>query len=170
MYEVMVLNQSYMPIAKTNAERAIVLILSDKGFSIKDTDKVLRSQHITINIPEILVLKDCGYFKKEIVPFSRKAVLIRDSWKCVYCGDSRRHLLTLDHVIPRSRWDKISRERELTYAKDSFNNCVCACKDCNVRKSANLPEELGWPKVEPKEPVGELIMNWEKLFDIGAVN
>jgi len=62
------------------------------------------------------------------VPFSKRNVMVRDRFKCVYCGSSE--ILTIDHVIPTSRG-----------GKSNFDNCVTACKPCNNKKDRRTPNE-----------------------------
>ena len=50
----------------------------------------------------------------------RLQVLNRDAWTCAYCGGQANEV---DHVYPKSRG-----------GEDSLDNCVAACKDCNIRK------------------------------------
>ena len=56
------------------------------------------------------------------VPFSKKNVMIRDGFKCVYCGATGVRF-TIDHVRPKA-----------IGGKSSFENCVTACKPCNHKK------------------------------------
>jgi len=168
MNDILVLNQSYLPLAKTNHERAIILILLDKAFSIKDSDKVLRSVYTEIKVPEIIVLKDCGYFRRNLPLPTRKNVLREFSHTCQHCQEQRRDRLSLEHIIPRSRFSKIKKDRDLDYLVSDWKNLSILCRDCNVTKSDKLPEEIGWDLVG-REPVGDLVWDWEKLFDLGMV-
>jgi 5-methylcytosine-specific restriction endonuclease McrA len=70
-------------------------------------------------------------------------VFARDGNMCQYCG---RHFpmseLSLDHVVPRSRGG-------LT----SWENIVCACVACNVRKGGRTPPEARMQLVrQPVKP------------------
>jgi 5-methylcytosine-specific restriction endonuclease McrA len=79
----------------------------------------------------------------------------RDKFRCQYCniriGQMHRGLqggprimtrndLTLDHVIPRSRPEGITRP----------HNLVTACKPCNQAKANRTPEEAGMKLLTPK--------------------
>jgi 5-methylcytosine-specific restriction endonuclease McrA len=56
---------------------------------------------------------------------------VRDGFRCAYCGD-RRDRLSIDHIIPKSRG-----------GKTTFENCVSACKTCNLKKGGRTPNEAG---------------------------
>jgi hypothetical protein len=69
------------------------------------------------------------------IPLMNKYLFRRDQHLCMYCGgEFSRHSLTRDHVMPRSRG-----------GKDTWTNVVSACKPCNQRKGALLPEEANMP-------------------------
>lgn len=50
----------------------------------------------------------------------RLQVLNRDAWTCAYCGGQANEV---DHIYPKSKG-----------GEDSLDNCVAACKMCNIRK------------------------------------
>ena len=55
----------------------------------------------------------------------------RDRHVCAYCGGRFAFdLLTREHIVPTSRG-----------GRDSWMNCITACKACNGRKGNRLPEE-----------------------------
>ncbi|HEV2968692.1 MAG TPA: HNH endonuclease, partial [Pirellulales bacterium] len=76
--------------------------------------------------------------------FNRRNIFARDGNQCQYCG---RHFptseLSLDHVVPRSRG-----------GDTCWENIVCACVSCNVKKGGRTPHEahlkLVRPPVKPK--------------------
>lgn len=154
-----------MPIGKTSWEKAVVLIILGKAFSIKDTDREIRSQFLSLKIPSVLVLKDVSYYKHRTPPPTKKNVFARDKC-CLRCGEQRKENLSLEHLIPRSRFNKISKERNLDYGVGSWRNLATLCKSCNSAKDNRLPEEIGW-EVNVGEPVGDIVINWQELFDIG---
>jgi 5-methylcytosine-specific restriction endonuclease McrA len=49
--------------------------------------------------------------------------------------------LTVDHVIPLSRWKTVSHPRAIR--PNSWENQVCACKHCNTLKGNKLVTECG---------------------------
>ncbi len=168
MSEILVLNNSYLPIAKTSWERALILLVLDKAFSIKDSDREVRSQFLSLKIPEVIVLKEVSYFCNKIPPPTKKNIFQRDGHKCLRCGEIRRERLSLEHLIPRSRFIKVSKERDLHYGVNSYENLCCLCKSCNSDKDNRLPEEIGWD-IKVGAPPPELVINWAELYDIGMV-
>jgi hypothetical protein len=62
-------------------------------------------------------------------PLSRRGVLIRDNYRCGYCGGQAE---TVDHIFPRSRG-----------GASSWKNLVGACLHCNNKKSNKTPQEAG---------------------------
>jgi 5-methylcytosine-specific restriction endonuclease McrA len=62
---------------------------------------------------------------------SNPKLFARDRYLCAYCG--HRHLfddLTREHIVPTSRG-----------GRDTWMNCITACRGCNGRKGNRLPEE-----------------------------
>lgn len=55
---------------------------------------------------------------------------------CVYCG--REAALTVDHVIPLSRWVEFRIRRRVL---DNNSNRVLACPSCNQEKGSMTPAE-----------------------------
>ena len=164
MKEIIVLNNSYLPIARTTIEKAICLLVLQKAISIKDTEETVKSQFLVINIPEIIMLKDCSYVNTIPLAYSRKAVFRRDNHTCQLCGSTDKKLLTLEHLIPKNRWSEISKTRGLTYSLNSWENTCCLCKECNQKKSNKLPEEIGWEFIA-KRPINDFMIDWEKIFN-----
>lgn len=75
------------------------------------------------------------------VPYSRDNVFKRDNHTCVYCGEDDARAMTIDHILPKSKG-----------GKDTFENCVTACKPCNSKKGDLLIEEWGREHPNPKRP------------------
>jgi len=65
---------------------------------------------------------------KAHVPYTKKNVIVRDNFKCVYCGSDDN--LTVDHILPVSRG-----------GKTCFENCVASCQKCNNKKNNKTPSE-----------------------------
>ena len=68
------------------------------------------------------------YSGKQIRKATRKAVLERDNFTCVYCGARAYEApLEIDHVIPRSKG-----------GTHNIDNLVTSCKKCNRKKRARF--------------------------------
>ncbi len=68
-----------------------------------------------------------------IPALNNEALFARDRFLCLYCGlKFRRSRLTRDHVIPKG-----------VGGKDTWTNCVSACRSCNHHKACRTPEEAG---------------------------
>jgi len=89
---------------------------------------------------------------------------------CQYCGRQYpMYELTVDHVIPISRWDEIPPEKK-PLASNSWENQVCACKRCNTLKGNKLIEESSLTLIrKPSEPkyMPYLIITKEKADKYG---
>ena len=139
--QVLVLNASYEPLSLVSVRRAVVLLLREKAELLEVTQQILRSASLAM--PEPLVIRLVHYVRlpHRKVPSTRSAVMLRDGYTCQYCGDSPgRHMLTVDHVIPRSRG-----------GRHTWENLVTACISCNQKKGSLTPEEAGM--VLSKRPV-----------------
>ena len=164
--QVLVLNSGYEPLSLVSVRRAIVLLLREKAELLEATQQMLYSANRTI--PEPLVIRLVHYVRlpHRRVPPTRAAIMLRDTYTCQYCSDKPGQLLlTVDHVVPRSRG-----------GGHAWGNLVTACKRCNQRKGNALPDEVGMQLVrrpfEPSYVALVLLSNplaaerWEQL--IGA--
>ena len=62
---------------------------------------------------------------------SNHKLFTRDRCLCAYCGRAfPEDDLTREHIVPSSRG-----------GRDSWMNCITACRSCNGRKADRLPEE-----------------------------
>lgn len=110
---------------------------------IYDHDDWIRTVNLQIQVPRVIRLLNYDRVPKNTVKFSRRNVFLRDENCCQYCGQKfGNHHLSLDHVVPRSRGGEMSWE-----------NIVCACRRCNVRKGGRTPQEAGMHlRKQPKRP------------------
>jgi len=106
-------------------------------------DDFIRTVHFEIQVPRIIRLLMYDRMPRQTVKFNRRNLFARDGNRCQYCG--KKHStseLSLDHIIPRSRGGRAT-----------WNNIVCACLRCNVRKGGRTPREAGMNLIrEPVEP------------------
>ena len=156
MTSCIVLNADYTFLNTINWKRAICLVIKGKVEVLKYTDKMITNAEKTIEmkIPAVIkLIKIIRSLYRNRVPFSKRNVMVRDGFACVYCGDE--NALTIDHVLPVSRG-----------GKSQFENCVAACKECNSIKGDRTPSEAKmYLKKQPHAPtISEFInMRMEKL-------
>jgi 5-methylcytosine-specific restriction endonuclease McrA len=119
---VIVLNFDYSYLNTVDWRKAISYILKQKAEVVHTADEVVKTVDKNLTKPLIVrLLKMVRSVYKKRVPFSYKNVMKRDKHTCQYCGS--RDGLTIDHVIPKSKG-----------GKNTFENCVTACRPCNHRK------------------------------------
>lgn len=112
-------------------------------------DDFIRAVNFDIQVPRIIRLLKYDRLPRNAVKFNRRNIFLRDEHRCQYCG---RHYtstrLSLDHIMPRSRG-----------GPDTWENVVCACLNCNVRKGGRTPAEAGMKLMRPpvKPPRSPLI-------------
>jgi 5-methylcytosine-specific restriction endonuclease McrA len=150
---VLLLNGStWEPLSVITVPRAINLILAGKAVVVEQSGNFLRTVRDKYPIPSVIALRTYMNVPRRRAHWSRKGVLIRDGYTCIYCGAQpgtaeRSKVLvksdfTVDHILPRSRG-----------GKDQWTNTACACYACNHRKGSRLPNEAGMRLLwEPKTP------------------
>ena len=111
-------------------------------FDDPDEDFV-RTVHLPIQAPRVIRLLGYDRLPRQRVRFNRRNIFARDGNRCQYCGKRfATNELSLDHVMPRSRGGGASWE-----------NLVCACLPCNVRKGGRTPREANMALIrEPVQP------------------
>jgi 5-methylcytosine-specific restriction endonuclease McrA len=173
MINVLLLNASYEPLAVISQRRAISLILKDRVEAVCEEVFRLHSRSTALDIPTVIRLRRYVNVPRRGIRWSRRAVLQRDNYQCIYCGIRlgewqggqllTRHSFTIDHIIPRSRG-----------GQSTWSNTACACPLCNSRKGARTPHEAGMSlRWEPKTPrvnylvaSGEIPATWKLYLEI----
>jgi len=151
----LVLDVSYIARSIITTERAFVISIKGNAEVIHDYDEYFKVVNPNYNFKKPSVIRVKKYVNDLLhkVPLTRDNVYRRDNHSCVYCGENRRKLLTLDHVIPRSRG-----------GGDTWDNLVTACKKCNNVKSDLTLEEFGKIIKSPYQP--HYLMMIKSMFDI----
>ena len=127
---VLVLNASYEPLQLVRLERAIKLIYLAKAEIVEATDGRVCSWLVEVARPSVIRLLRYISLPHRRAPCTRRGVLQRDGYTCQYCGaQPAQHLLTLDHVIPRTQG-----------GQTSWENLVTACRACNHTKGGRTPQ------------------------------
>lgn len=102
-----------------------------------------------IRVPRVILLHFYDRIPHRPVRFSRLNVYFRDQNICQYCGRRfNRQDLNLDHVVPVSLG-----------GKTNWDNVVCSCMACNIKKGGRLPEQAGMTLLKsPNKP------HWSLFF------
>lgn len=158
---VLVLNRHYMAVHVVNVRRAIALLFRDLAevihiedgryanydfqswreiselkaqFDERDPDDDwIRSINFEIQVPRILRLLHFDRIPRQRIRLNRRNIFARDASLCQYCGKRFPSTeLSLDHVVPTCRG-----------GETSWENLVCACVRCNVKKGGRTPKEAG---------------------------
>ncbi|MCS7074956.1 MAG: HNH endonuclease [Bacteroidia bacterium] len=128
---VLVLNQDFQAISVCSVERAFVLVFLKKAELLhEDPEKKIHTVNRSYQFPSIIRLYRYVRIPYRRVSLTRINIFKRDQYECVYCG-SRQHL-TIDHLIPKSLG-----------GKDTWENLVTACSNCNTKKGNLTLEEAG---------------------------
>ncbi|MCP4626660.1 MAG: HNH endonuclease [bacterium] len=143
MTQCVLLNADYTFLNLVNWKRAICLMAKGKVEVVKDSRRTIRNCSGTeLKVPAVMrLIKLIRTIYRTRVTFTKRNVLIRDRFKCAYCG-ARREKLSIDHIIPKSRGGKMT-----------FENCVAACRPCNLKKGGRTPSEARmYLKLRPYQP------------------
>lgn len=99
--------------------------------------------HFDIVVPRIIRLLFYDRLPRQSVKFNRRNLFARDGSHCQYCGKKTPSTeLSLDHVIPR-----------MLGGKSTWENIVCACTACNVKKGGRTPEQAHMKLIQkPEKP------------------
>ncbi|MEE8432710.1 MAG: HNH endonuclease [Candidatus Desulfatibia sp.] len=131
MNQCILLNADYTYLNVVDWKRAMCLMIKGKVQVLKHSARIIRTaEGIIIKVPAVMkLIKLIRALYVNRVPFSKKNILVRDGFKCAYCGAERQRL-TIDHIIPKSKGGKAN-----------FENCVSSCKPCNNKKGDRTPRE-----------------------------
>jgi 5-methylcytosine-specific restriction endonuclease McrA len=146
--QVLVLNRLFQAVQVTSIRRALTLLYKGQvravdaeyrtydfenwsDIPVQADDHYISTPTRNILIPHVVQLLTFDRMPRQEVKFSRGNIYLRDQNRCQYCGKKfASSELSLDHVIPVSRG-----------GKSSWDNVVCACLPCNVKKGNKLLSE-----------------------------
>ncbi len=162
---VLVLNQDYQPLSVCSVQRSIKLLFMDKAELLHELpDRKIRTVNEEYTYPSVIRLRRYINISYNRIVLSRRNILKRDNNNCQYCGSS--HDLTIDHIVPRSRG-----------GRDSWENLVAACNECNLQKGDRTPDEADMSlRRDPFRPVhitffravlGSIQENWKPYLYMG---
>ena len=161
---VLVLNKHYMPIRIVGARRAFSLLFRDLAEVVSfeqgeysnynfhswcevsqfrrnfepDGHDWVSTVNFYIAVPRIIRLLFYDRLPRSDVKFNRRNIFARDKNRCQYCGKRQRTSeLSLDHIIPKSMG-----------GKSVWENVVCACAKCNVKKGGRTPRQAAMTLIQ----------------------
>ena len=174
---VLVLNKLFMAIHIISVRRAFCLLCKDLAEVVNLEDGTyttydfsswrevseFRSQHFrhedddwvrtvntVIQVPRVIRLVEYDRLPKQTVKFNRRNIFARDNNQCQFCGKKfPTSELSHDHVVPRSQG-----------GGSTWENIVCACVSCNVRKGGRTPKEANMALIrKPEKPKRSPMLN-----------
>ncbi|MFP4321252.1 MAG: HNH endonuclease [Anaerolineales bacterium] len=175
--QVLLLNGStWEPLAVIGIPRAMNLLLAEKAIVVEESGRFIRTVRDQFSVPSVIALRHYINVPRRQAPWSRRGVLVRDGYICIYCGIQpgsvqqgkvlSRGSMTVDHILPKSRG-----------GKDTWTNTACACPRCNHRKGNKLPHEAGlkmrWEARRPRTnylviEFGNDNASWKRYIDVGS--
>lgn len=131
--EVIVLNYDYSFLGVVPLERAFLYISKGKVFIEKFSERMVTTFKENFKVPLVVRF---SYMVREVkkrkIPWSKRAVLVRDKYTCGYCGKVDKSKMTVDHIHPKSKG-----------GKNTFENTCASCFDCNNKKGDRTAQEVG---------------------------
>jgi len=171
---VLVLNKYWMAVHVTDVKRAFCLLFKELAeviayednnylsYDLKSwmevsqlrnqwpEDDYVRTVSCHIRVPRIIRLLFYDRLPRQTVKLNRRNIFARDENRCQYCG--KRHPtseLSIDHITPRSLG-----------GRSVWDNLVCACVSCNVKKGGRLPQEAGMRLIrKPARPAHSPVLH-----------
>jgi 5-methylcytosine-specific restriction endonuclease McrA len=174
---VLVLNKLFMAVHIISVRRAFILLCKDlaevvsleegqfatydfhtwrevsefrsKYFRQVDDDWV-RTANSEIQVPRVIRLLSYEKLPRQTVKFNRRNIFARDHNQCQYCGKKYPTTeLSLDHIVPRSQG-----------GMSTWENIVCACINCNVKKGGRTPKQAHMTLIrKPEKPKRSPLLN-----------
>lgn len=162
---VLLLNRLYMAVRVITARRALTLVYrelaevvsceSGQYLSYDFNDWVelsqakarfepakhdwVRTVRFQVAVPRIIRLLVYERLPRVEVKLNRRNLFARDQNRCQYCGKKfPTSELSVDHVVPRTLG-----------GQTVWENMVCACVGCNVRKGGRTPAQANMRLVAP---------------------
>lgn len=194
---VLLLNRLYMALRVISAKRAMTLVYRELAevVSVEDGQYLsydfdswvevsaakaafepaahdwIRTVRFQIAVPRIVRVLGYDKVPRVDVKLNRRNLFARDHNRCQYCG--RRFPsseLSIDHLIPRSKG-----------GTTCWDNVVCACTRCNVKKGGRTPEQahmslIATPRRPRRSPVLTIKLSdsryasWKQFLDFAYWN
>ncbi|MFL5242924.1 MAG: HNH endonuclease [Gemmataceae bacterium] len=119
-------------------------------FYRQEDDDWVRTVSCEIQVPRVIRLMGYEKLPKQTVKFNRRNIFARDNNQCQYCGKKHPTTeLSLDHILPRSQG-----------GLSTWENIVCACVNCNVKKGGRTPKQAHMTLIrKPEKPKRSPMLN-----------
>ena len=130
-----ILNSNYTHLEVVSWKKGLLLIMAEKVHPIEfyENEEINTTGGKSYMIPKIVVLKRYVKLPDRMYRPNRRNIFLRDNYSCVYCKKQlESNELSVDHILPKSRG-----------GKETWDNLVTACKNCNCLKADRTPEEAG---------------------------
>src|SRR4051812_32336680 len=116
----------------------------------QEHDDWVRTINSEIQVPRVIRLIHYDRVPRQTVKFNRRNIFARDNNQCQYCGKRFATTdLSLDHILPRSQG-----------GRSTWENIVCACLTCNIRKGGRTPREANMKLIrKPEKPKRSPLVN-----------
>jgi len=139
----LIVDSAYIARSIISVERAFAIHYKGNAEVVHHHPERFKLVNADLEIYKPSVIRVFSYIKKPFqkVPLTRYNIFKRDNYECVYCGQSDKKQLTLDHVYPRSKG-----------GPNTWSNLVTACKKCNGEKDNLTLEEYGKTIPKPHKP------------------
>lgn len=139
----LVLNAAWIPIETVTWQDAFTKIFNGRAEPIEYYEESVKTPTDEYLKPAVIRCIEYTGVPKRAHVYSKRQVLIRDSYTCQYCGAQiTSDEATIDHVVPRSKG-----------GRSTFENTVCACGSCNKRKADKSLKEAKMKLLrEPVKP------------------
>lgn len=110
----------------------------------------IRTVRFDLVVPRIIRVLTFSKLPRQEVKFNRRNIFARDHNTCQYCGKRfSTSELSLDHVTPRFQG-----------GRTTWDNVVCACLTCNVRKGGRTPAQAQVALIrKPVKPARNPVIN-----------
>lgn len=99
----------------------------------------IRTVRFSLAVPRIIRVLTFSRLLRHDVKLNRRNIFARDNNTCQFCGKRfSSSQLSIDHIIPRSRG-----------GRSTWENLICACVRCNVKKGGRTPDEANLRLIRP---------------------
>jgi 5-methylcytosine-specific restriction endonuclease McrA len=132
-----ILNSNYTHLTVVSWKRGLRLLIAEKVIPIEfyEDYELITAAGEVYPLPRVVILKKYVKLPDRMYRPNRRNIFLRDNYSCAYCQKQlSTEELSIDHILPKSRG-----------GKDTWENLITACKECNCLKGDRTPEEAKMP-------------------------